>query len=69
MQKSDIICPRCGAGFRRLAVQTLPGQTGEYHCPACNELLETFDGREFVALRMTIQPSIKAVLDEATIQR
>lgn len=65
MKKSDVICPVCGAGFRRLELTSLPSTGGEYRCPACSEVLETFDRKNgkdaFVAYRLTIQPSLKAV--------
>jgi len=60
MKKNDVTCSACGAGFRRLELETPPANQGEYRCPACNEVLETFDGRAFIAYRMTIQPSMKA---------
>lgn len=62
MRKSDVTCAECGAGFRRIELDSLPGSSGEYRCPACGEVLETFDSKQaFVAYRLTIQPSIKAV--------
>lgn len=60
MKKDDVACSAWGAGFRRLELATPPANTGEYRCPACDEVLETFDGSAFIAYRMTIQPSIKA---------
>jgi DNA-directed RNA polymerase subunit RPC12/RpoP len=60
MKKDDVTCSSCGAGFRRLELATPPANTGEYRCPACDEVLETFDGSAFIAYRMTIQPSMKA---------
>lgn len=60
MKKNDVTCSACGAGFRRLQLTTPPPNTGEYRCPACDEVVETFDGRAFIAYRMTIQPSLKA---------
>ncbi|MDH6258386.1 hypothetical protein [Bradyrhizobium sp. BR13661] len=60
MKKNDVTCPACGAGFRRLELATPPANSGEYRCPACDEVLETFEGKAFIAYRMTIQPSLKA---------
>jgi hypothetical protein len=60
MKKDDVTCSACGAGFRRLELATPPASQGEYRCPVCNGILETFDGHAFIAYRMTIQPSIKA---------
>ncbi|TYO62001.1 hypothetical protein FXV83_35090 [Bradyrhizobium hipponense] len=61
MKKNDVTCSACGAGFRRLELATQPGTKGDYRCPACGEVLETFDGNAFVAYRLTIQPSMKAI--------
>lgn len=63
MKKSDVTCPECGAGFRRLELQLGPGTTGEYRCPVCHEVLEEFEGNALVAYRMTIQPSTKGIRD------
>lgn len=60
MRKNDVTCSACGAGFRRLELATPPANKGEYRCPACDEVLETFDGSAYIAYRMTIQPSMKA---------
>jgi hypothetical protein len=38
------MCAECGAGFRRIELATHPGATGEYRCPACDTVLEKFDG-------------------------
>jgi len=35
-----------------------PGETGEFHCLSCNELLEVFDGSHEVAMRLTVQPGL-----------
>jgi hypothetical protein len=45
--------PAAGAG-------DIAANKGEYRCPACDEVVETFDGSAFIAYRMTIQPSLKA---------
>jgi len=63
MKKSEVICPECNAGFRRI-VFSLPGTKGEYRCPACDTVLEVFDGTNLVAYRLTIQPTIKALKEE-----
>jgi predicted Zn finger-like uncharacterized protein len=56
MKKSDIQCPKCDAGYRRIEVSTLQGKAGEYRCLICNHVLEAFDGRTHVAYRLTVQP-------------
>jgi transposase-like protein len=66
MKKGDVTCNQCGAGFRRLELASAPATKGEYHCPACGEILEKFDGNAFVAYRLTIQPSIKGMRDCGT---
>jgi hypothetical protein len=63
MRKSDITCHECGAGFRRIELTSQPGIEGQYRCPACDAVLEAFDGYHFIAYRLTVQPSVKA-LDE-----
>jgi transposase-like protein len=61
MEKGDVTCSECGAGFRRLELSSKSGGKGEYRCPACNNVLEVFDGSSLVAYRLTIQPSTKAL--------
>jgi transposase-like protein len=63
MIKSDVTCPECGAGFRRIELSVQHGSKGEYRCPACNTLLERFEGDKLVAYRLTVQSSIKALND------
>ena len=63
MKKDDVTCPQCGAGFRRLELPFKQGTKGEYRCPACETVLEKFDGSTLVAYRLTIQPSIKGIRD------
>ena len=57
MRKSDVICPECGAGYSRVELLSRPGAKGEFHCLACDHLLEVFDGSTEVAIRLTVQPS------------
>jgi hypothetical protein len=56
MRKSDVICPKCRAGYRRIELMTKPGSRGEFRCLTCNHVLEVFDGSTEVALRLTVQP-------------
>ncbi len=56
MKKSDLSCPVCHAGYRRIELTSRPGVRGEYRCLLCNEVLETFDGSTDVAIRLTVQP-------------
>ena len=56
MRKSDVTCPECRAGYRRIELVSRKGPSGEYRCLICNYLLETFDGSTEVALRLTVQP-------------
>ena len=60
MRKSDVICPECRAGCRRIELVSKKGPGGEYRCLICNYLLETFDGSTEVALRLTVQPVKKS---------
>jgi Zn finger protein HypA/HybF involved in hydrogenase expression len=63
MKKGDVTCSECGAGFRRIELSSHSGKNGEYRCPACDNLLEVFDGNRFVIYRLTIQPTISALRD------
>jgi hypothetical protein len=56
MRKNDVACRECGAGFRRIELTSEPGVKGQYRCPVCDTVLETFDGQKLVAYRLTIQP-------------
>jgi len=56
MKRSDVICPKCNAGYRRIELTSRPGVRGEYRCLLCDQLLEVFDGSTDVAIRLTVQP-------------
>jgi rubredoxin len=56
MWKSDIICPECGAGYRRVVISSCKGGKGEYRCLTCDHVLEAFDGSFEVLIRLTIPP-------------
>jgi predicted Zn finger-like uncharacterized protein len=56
MWKSDIICPECGAGYRRIVITSSKGAKGEYRCLTCNHVLEVFDGLFEVLIRLTVPP-------------
>jgi transposase-like protein len=56
MRKSDITCPNCNAGYRRIELTTRRGVRGEYRCLLCDQLLEVFDGTTEIAIRLTVQP-------------
>ncbi len=56
MRSSDVICPECSAGYRRIEVDSLPGKAGRYNCLICEQVLEVFDGSKEVAYRLTVQP-------------
>jgi transposase-like protein len=62
MKKSDVTCPECRAGYRRMELVSRPGSKAEYRCLLCNHLLETFDGSTEVALRLTV-PARKKLKD------
>jgi hypothetical protein len=55
MRKSDVTCPKCHAGYRRIEPATRPGKRGEFRCRVCDHLL-IFDGSREVALRLTVVP-------------
>jgi transposase-like protein len=56
MRKSDVTCPKCHAGYRRIELATRPGKRGEFRCRVCDNLLELFDSSREVALRLTVVP-------------
>lgn len=56
MEKGDMTCPKCGAGFRRIALTSVPGEPGEFRCSVCDRVLEVFDGATSVAYRLTVAP-------------
>jgi transposase-like protein len=56
MKKSDVICPECGAGYRRIELISKTGSKGEYRCLLCDHVLEVFDGSTDIAIRLTVQP-------------
>jgi hypothetical protein len=56
MRESDIICPKCHAGYRRIEFATRKGKRGEYRCLICDYVLEIFDGSTEIAIRLTVQP-------------
>ena len=51
MKKSDLTCPTCHAGYRRIELTSRPGAKGEYRCMFCDQVLERFDGSTDVAIR------------------
>jgi len=56
MKKSDIICPNCSAGYRRVELASGERSIGEFRCLLCDHVLEVFDGTVEVAIRLTVQP-------------
>jgi transposase-like protein len=57
MLKSDVACPDCSAGYRRIELESRNGKSGHYKCLVCDRVLEVFDGSREVAYRLTVQPS------------
>jgi transposase-like protein len=56
MHKSDVQCPDCRAGYRRVELSSRKGQAGTFHCKVCNGALEVFDGTHEIAYRLTVLP-------------
>jgi predicted Zn finger-like uncharacterized protein len=56
MRKSDVSCPECHAGYRRVELVSRKGTKGEFRCLLCNHVIEVFDGETDVAIRLTVQP-------------
>jgi transposase-like protein len=69
MKKSDVMCPSCRAGYRRLELNSHQGTKGEFRCLVCSHLLETLDGSASVAFRLTVQPMMRAQLVALRDQR
>lgn len=57
MRKSDVTCPECQAGYRRIELTSKGGVAGEFRCLVCDHLLELMDGSTEIALRLTVQPN------------
>jgi transposase-like protein len=57
MKNSDVTCPKCRAGYRRIELVSRGGSKSEFRCLTCNHLLEVFDGSTEVAFRLTVQPT------------
>ena len=55
-EKSDVTCPECSAGYRRIELVSKKGTPGEFRCLLCDHMLEVFDGATEVALLLTVQP-------------
>lgn len=64
MKTSDVTCPQCGAGFRRLELTSERGLQGKYYCPACGTLIEELGTAQLVLYRLTVQPSTKAIRNQ-----
>ena len=56
MRKSDLICPECNAGYRRIELISKKGVKGEFPCLFCGHVLEVFDGRTDIVIRLPVQP-------------
>ncbi|QOZ22842.1 hypothetical protein CI1B_19040 [Bradyrhizobium ivorense] len=57
MRKSDVTCPNCQAGYRRIELTSKGGVAGEFRCLVCDDLLELMDGSTEIAFRLTVQPN------------
>jgi hypothetical protein len=62
MKKSDVTCPECHAGYRRVELNTRKGRQGEYRCLFCDHVLEVFDGSTEVAIRLTVRHARRLAL-------
>jgi hypothetical protein len=56
MKKTDVFCPECNAGYRRIELFSGRKSRGEYRCLLCDHLIEVFDGTSQIAIRLTVQP-------------
>jgi len=57
MKKSDLACPECNAGYRRIELISKKGVGGEFRCLFCDHILEVMNGCTEIAIRLTVQPS------------
>jgi hypothetical protein len=62
MLKSDVSCSECGAGFRRVELSSIPSRMTEFRCGVCDNLIEVLDGTAGVEYRLTVQPSLNALV-------
>ena len=58
MRKTDVICPECAAGCRRIELLSKSGTAGQYRCLVCGRVLEVFDGSSEIAYRLTVHPNL-----------
>jgi transposase-like protein len=56
MRQSEVTCPKCHSGYRRIELVSRKGSEGEFHCVSCDQVLEVFDGSTYVAIRLTVRP-------------
>ena len=56
MRKSDLSCPECKAGYRRIELISKKGVGGEFRCLFCDHILEVMNGCTEIAIRLTVQP-------------
>lgn len=56
MRKSDLACPECNAGYRRIELISKKGVKGEFRCLFCDHVLEVMNGCTEIAIRLTVQP-------------
>jgi rubredoxin len=56
MRKSDLTCPECKAGYRKLELISKKGVGGEFRCLVCDHILEVMNGCTEIAIRLTVQP-------------
>jgi hypothetical protein len=56
MRQSEVTCPKCHSGYRRIELVSRKGWKGEFHCVSCDQVLEVFDGSTYVAIRLTVRP-------------
>ena len=50
-------CPECHAGYHRIELDPISGTKGKFHCENPGHLLEVFDGKTDIAIRLTVRPS------------
>jgi transposase-like protein len=53
IRQSNLTCPKCHGGYRRIELVSRKGS--EFHCVSCDQILKVFDGSTYVAIRLTVQ--------------
>ena len=56
LRQSDVTCPKCHCGYRRIELASRTGSKREFRCVSCDHVLEVFDGSTYVMIRLAAPP-------------